>query len=57
MIGELKILELREKAKKALGPKFSGRDFHNVVLGTGTVPLKMLEQEVNAYIRANGGKI
>jgi uncharacterized protein (DUF885 family) len=57
MIGELKILELREKAKKALGPEFSGRDFHNVVLGTGTVPLKMLEQEVNAYIRSNGGKI
>jgi uncharacterized protein (DUF885 family) len=57
MIGQLKIVELREKAKKALGNKFSLRAFHDVVLNTGTVPLDLLEQQVDAYIRANGGKI
>jgi uncharacterized protein (DUF885 family) len=56
MIGELKIIELREKAKKALGDKFSLREFHNVVLRTGTVPLELLEGQVNAYIVAQGGK-
>jgi uncharacterized protein (DUF885 family) len=54
MIGELKILELRDKAKKALGDKFSFYQFHNVVLGTGTVPLEILERQVDAYIR--GGR-
>jgi len=52
MIGELKILELRDKAKKALGDKFSFYQFHNAVLGTGTVPLEILERQVDAYIRA-----
>jgi len=55
MIGELKIVELREKARKALGDKFSIREFHNLVLETATVPLEVLEQQVNAYIRSNGG--
>jgi len=57
MIGQMKIVELREKTRKALGGKFSLRAFHDVVLNTGTVPLDLLEQEVDAYIRANGGKI
>jgi uncharacterized protein (DUF885 family) len=52
MIGELKIIELREKAKKALGDKFSLRAYHNVVLRTGTVPLDLLERQVDAYIHA-----
>jgi uncharacterized protein (DUF885 family) len=39
MIGELKILELRDKTKSALGDRFSARDFHTAVLRTGTVPL------------------
>ena len=52
MIGELKILELRDKAKKALGDKFSFYQFHNAVLGTGTVPLEILERQIDAYIRA-----
>ena len=56
MIGQLKIVELREKAKKALGNKFSLRAFHDVVFNTGTVPLDLLEQQVNDYIRASGGK-
>ena len=50
MIGQLKILELREKARKALGDKFSLREYHNVVLDTGTVPLEILERQVDAYI-------
>ena len=57
MIGEQKILELREKAKKALGDKFSLQAFHDVVLGTGTVPLDLLERQVDGYIRSGGGKI
>ena len=53
MIGQLKIIELRQKAKKALGSKFSFQAFHNTVLGTGTVPLELLEARVNEYIRAS----
>ena len=49
-IGQLKILELREKARKALGPKFDIRAFHEVVLGNGAVPLGVLEEQVDAYI-------
>ena len=50
MIGQLKIIELREKARKALGDKFSLREYHDVVLDTGTVPLEILERQVDAYI-------
>jgi uncharacterized protein (DUF885 family) len=49
-IGELKILELREKAKAALGPKFDIKDFHAVVLENGGVPLTLLEQLVDEWI-------
>ena len=51
-IGMLKILELRAKAQKGLGQKFSIKEFHNVVLRTGSVPLSVLEQAVDSYIRA-----
>lgn len=51
MMGELKILESRENAKKALGAKFSLREFHNKVLTTGTVPLELLERQVDAWIK------
>ena len=50
MIGELKILELREKAKTALGNKFSLKDFHNMVLDTGIVPLEILEGQTERLI-------
>ena len=50
MIGQLKIVELREKARAALGARFSIREFHNVVLGAGVVPLSMLERIVDEYI-------
>lgn len=56
MIGQLKLVELREKGRTALGEKFSLREFHSVVLNTGTVPLELLERQVNAWIRAKGGK-
>ena len=51
MMGELKILELRDKAKKALGDKFNIREFHNAVLSAGTVPLDLLERQVDAYLQ------
>jgi len=50
MIGQLKIVELRERARQALGDDFSIRDFHNVVLSVGSVPLTILEGEVEKYI-------
>jgi uncharacterized protein (DUF885 family) len=49
-IGMLKILELRERAKQQLGSKFDLRDFHDVVLKNGALPLEILEQVVNDYI-------
>lgn len=50
MIGQLKIVELRERARAALGERFSIRDFHTLVLNAGVVPLEILEREVDAYI-------
>ncbi len=52
MIGELKLLELRDKAKSTLGDKFNIREFHNAVLGAGTLPLDLLEKQVDGYLRA-----
>ena len=49
-MGMLKILELREKAKKALGEKFDIRKFHTVVLDQGIVPLFVLEDIIDEWI-------
>ena len=49
-IGMIKILDLREKAKKALGDKFDIREFHDVVLKNGAVALPILEELVDGYI-------
>jgi uncharacterized protein (DUF885 family) len=54
MMGELKIIECRERAKMALGAKFSLRQFHNKVLLTGTVPLELLDRQVDAWIKSQG---
>jgi uncharacterized protein (DUF885 family) len=56
MIGQLKLLELRDKARTTLGPKFTPQAFHNVVLKTGTAPLDMVAGEVDRYIRTASGK-
>jgi len=50
MIGQLQILELRDRAQTALGDKFSPQQFHNVVLRTGSVPLELLGREVDRYV-------
>jgi uncharacterized protein (DUF885 family) len=50
MIGQLRILELREKAKAALGAKFSLPAFHDLVLRTGSVPLDVLGDVVDRWI-------
>jgi uncharacterized protein (DUF885 family) len=49
-IGELKIRELRTRAERALGPKFDLRRFHDAVLGQGSVPLDVLEAQIDAWI-------
>jgi uncharacterized protein (DUF885 family) len=51
-VGALKILELRERARKELGPKFSYPAFHAVVLGDGTLPLPILQARVERWIAA-----
>ncbi|WP_082662107.1 DUF885 domain-containing protein [Terracidiphilus gabretensis] len=48
--GQLKILALRDKAQKALGPKFDIRAFHDTVLDSGALPLDLLEERVNTWI-------
>ncbi len=50
MIGQLRIVELREKARTALGDTFDIKQFHNLVLSTGDVPLDVLGREVDAWI-------
>lgn len=51
-IGELKIKELRKFATKELGDRFDIRGFHDTVLGSGAVPLSILEQNVKNYVAA-----
>ena len=51
-VGMLKIVELRERARSELGARFDLRAFHDVVLGSGPVPLPILEENVNEWIRA-----
>jgi len=54
-VGQLKILELRDRARAALGDRFSLKDFHTVVLENGAVPLTVLEQLVDEWIAAQSG--
>ncbi|MBX3480378.1 MAG: DUF885 domain-containing protein [Caulobacter sp.] len=54
MVGQQKILMLRDKAKTALGSKFDIRAYHDAVLKDGALPLDVLEQQVDAYIAGAG---
>jgi uncharacterized protein (DUF885 family) len=49
-IGQLKILELRDRAKKELGPKFDIRAFHDQVIDSGALPLDVLDERITAWI-------
>ena len=55
-VGQLKILELRDRARAALGDKFSIKEFHNVVLRGGSLPLDVLAQDVDAWVAATQAK-
>ena len=54
-IGELKIKELRARAEQALGDRFDIRAFHDQVLGTGAVPLSVLEANIKTWIESSSG--
>jgi uncharacterized protein (DUF885 family) len=49
-IGMLKIVELRRKAERELGPKFDIRGFHDLLIGSGSLPLPILERQVDGWI-------
>jgi uncharacterized protein (DUF885 family) len=51
-IGQLKIIELRARAEKELGDKFNVAQFHNQVLDSGSIPLKLLEDKINRWIES-----
>ena len=53
MIGRIKIMELRERARTELGNRFNIKDFHSVVLMNGILPLTVLEALVDQYIKEN----
>jgi uncharacterized protein (DUF885 family) len=49
-VGMLKIQELRARAQQELGDKFDEREFHDNVLKNGSLPLEILEEQINDYI-------
>ncbi len=54
-LGEIKIVELRARAEKELGAKFDLRAFHDAVLGEGSVPLPVLERQIDRWIAKRKG--
>ena len=52
-IGQLKIMELRDKSKEALGDDFDIKDFHDHILSFGSIPLNILEEKVDEFIELN----
>jgi uncharacterized protein (DUF885 family) len=57
MMGQLKILDLRDRAQRELGPRFDIRGFHDTVLDAGALPLDVLEIRVNAWIAAEKTRV
>jgi len=55
-IGMIKIEELRARAEEALGDDFDIRDFHDTILGSGSMPLNILEEHVNRWIEQERGE-
>ncbi len=55
-MGELKLWELRAKARQALGERFDLRAFHDAVLANGALPLPVLERQIDEYIAAAGAR-
>ncbi|MGB7373588.1 DUF885 domain-containing protein [Pontixanthobacter sp.] len=55
MIGKLKIMELRSRARSELGEDFDIREFHDVILKNGPVPLSIMEENVDAWIASEKG--
>ncbi|HEY8154483.1 MAG TPA: DUF885 domain-containing protein [Myxococcota bacterium] len=53
--GQLEILDLRERARRELGDRFDLREFHDLVLGSGALPLTLLSRNVDAWIAARRG--
>ena len=51
-IGQIKIIELRKKAEASMGDRFDIKQFHNIVLEDGCVPLNILESKINEWIEA-----
>jgi uncharacterized protein (DUF885 family) len=49
-LGSIKMFELRDKVKKALGEKFDIRKFHHAILGSGSMPLPILEKHMDWFI-------
>ena len=50
-IGQLKIMELRSRAEQELGKSFDIREFHHIVLQSGCIPLAILEEQINQWIK------
>lgn len=55
-MGQLQFIQLRERARTKLGPKFKLSDYHDLVIDSGALPMDVLEQRVDAWIAAGGGK-
>ena len=50
-MGQLKMLELRKMSQKELGEKYDVREFHDVLLGSGALPMQVLEEKIKSYIK------